>query len=387
MKGLRCWLLAFALGACHSRSESVLPPAAPAAPAGADTRAALPERQGRSLTIASWNLDWLNRRNQHGPVPRSDGDYERLQRYAQRLAADVVAVQEVDGQEALRRVFAEAEYDYHVTSQREVQRAGFVYRKGLSVERHPDLDALNVGGVRTGADLTVRVNGQSLRLLSVHLKSDCFAASLRSPKPACVKLQAQLPVLERWIDERAAAGEPFLVLGDFNRRLNAADEFYAELDDGSPPNADLTLLSDGHPSKCWAGKYPELIDHMLLSRDALPWLKPASFSQLEYEAADARFKPRLSDHCPISVVLIPGSAHVATASQQDSGSAAPAAAPPALPALPIKGNINARRQKLYHRPGCPSYASTRIDELEGERFFATEADAIAAGWVLAPGCR
>jgi endonuclease/exonuclease/phosphatase family metal-dependent hydrolase len=355
----------------------MLPPAAPAAASGASTAAA-PERQGRQrpLTIASWNLDWLHRENQRGPVQRDDADYARLRRYALRLAADVVAVQEVDGEEALRRVFDPAEYAYHVTSQRDVQRAGFAYRKGLDVELHPDLDALNVGGVRSGADLTLRVNGQSLRLLSVHLKSACFAAPLRSGKPACVKLAAQLPVLERWIDERALAGEPSLVLGDFNRRLNAADEFYAELDDGDPPNADLSLLSDGYPSKCWGGKYPQLIDHMLLSRDAAPWLKPGSFSQLDYEVADAPFQRRISDHCPISVVLIPGGA---------SDVQAPVSTLPIQ--LPIKGNINARREKLYHRPGCPSYASTRIDEQRGERYFADEAAAVAAGWVLAPGCR
>jgi endonuclease/exonuclease/phosphatase family metal-dependent hydrolase len=369
----------------------VLPQAAPASASGAHTAPAGPERQAppRAFTIASWNLDWLNRRNERGPVKRSDADYERLRRQAQRLGADVVAVQEVDGEEALRRVFAEAEYDYHVTSQREVQRAGFAYRKGLTVDLHPDLDALNVGGVRTGADLTVHLNGQSLRLLSVHLKSDCFSAPLRSAKAACVKLAAQLPVLERWVNDRASAGEPCLVLGDFNRRLKAGDEFYAELDDGSPPNADLTLLSDGYASKCWGGKYPELIDHMLLSRDAAPWLKPGSFSQLEYEPADAPFQQRLSDHCPISVVLLPSAANGAPALPPSAGGAAPTGAPTsaAPAALPIKGNINSRRQKLYHLPGCPSYASTRVDEQRGERLFATEAQAVAAGWALAPGCR
>jgi hypothetical protein len=45
--------------------------------------------------------------------------------------------------------------------------------------------------------------------------------------------------------------------------------------------------------------------------------------------------------------------------------AAPAAGG-ATPVLPIKGNIGARRQKLYHLPGCASYASTRIDVARGE---------------------
>jgi endonuclease/exonuclease/phosphatase family metal-dependent hydrolase len=348
-------------------------PPAPVASQAPEQRAA-----PRSVTIASWNLAWLNRRAQHGPVRRSLADYQRLQRYAQRLQADVIAVQEVDGEEALRQVFSPDEYEYHLAAQRDVQRVGFAYRKSLPVERHPDLTALDVGGLRVGADLTLHVNGKALRLLAVHLKSGCFAAPLSSRQAACVKLQAQLPVLERWIDDRARANEPFLVLGDFNRRLNAQDPFYTELDDGEPPNADLSLVAAGHASHCWSGKYPEFIDHMLLSRDAAAWLQPNSFVELAYDGADAAFRSKLSDHCPIEIVLTPG-AHAPLAPLPAPVAAAP---PP-----PIKGNINSRHQKLYHLPGCPSYAGTRIDESRGERLFATESEAIAAGWQRAPGCR
>ncbi|HEU4578355.1 MAG TPA: endonuclease/exonuclease/phosphatase family protein [Polyangiaceae bacterium] len=374
----RCILLALGLLQCRSASKPASLSASPALPAPVSAQAQLERAAApRSLTIASWNLDWLNRRAQRGPVRRGPADYQRLQRYAQRLRADVIAVQEVDGAEALQQVFAPDEYEYHVTSQRDVQRVGFAYRKGLLVERHPDLTALDVGGLRVGADLTVHVNGEALRLLAVHLKSGCFAAPLSSPRAACVKLQAQLPVLERWIDDRARAGEAFLVLGDFNRRLNARDPFYAELDDGEPPNADLSLLGEGHASRCWGGKYPEFIDHLLLSRDAAAWLQPNSFAELGYDDADAPFRSKLSDHCPIEVVLTPGV----------RAAPAPVPAPTAAAPPPIKGNINARHQKLYHLPGCPSYAETRIDESRGERLFATESEAIAAGWQRAAGCR
>lgn len=51
----------------------------------------------------------------------------------------------------------------------------------------------------------------------------------------------------------------------------------------------------------------------------------------------------------------------------------------------IKGNINDGR-KLYHLPECPSYKSTKIDESKGERWFATAAEAEAAGWRKAQNC-
>jgi endonuclease YncB( thermonuclease family) len=46
---------------------------------------------------------------------------------------------------------------------------------------------------------------------------------------------------------------------------------------------------------------------------------------------------------------------------------------------PIKGNISSRG-RIYHMPWSRSYARTRINEAAGERWFCTEAEAIAAGW-------
>ncbi len=352
-----------------------------------------------SLKVATWNLEWLYRTSGAGTVRRTDADYERLEAYANRLAADVIAVQEVDGEDALRRVFDDATYDYHVASQPGVQLTGFAYRSGLAVVEHPDYAELDVGGVRNGTELTVVVNGQPLRLLNVHLKSGCFDEPLSTPSNACTKLKAQLPILERWIDARAAANEPFLVLGDFNRRMRAGEAFYTELDDGQPANADLTLATEGRASRCWGGTYAQLVDHLVLSRDATPWMIEGSFAQLDYDAADAPFKATLSDHCAVSIMLRPGAlpprAEAVGSGGSPSGQDAPDGdvargdgAAPAQPEgpRPVKGNISSDGRRLYHLPSCPSYEQTRIDESVGERLFPSEADAVAAGWQKASNC-
>lgn len=48
----------------------------------------------------------------------------------------------------------------------------------------------------------------------------------------------------------------------------------------------------------------------------------------------------------------------------------------------IKGNIS-KNGKLYHLPGTRWYQATGINEEKGERWFCTEEEAIAAGWVKA----
>jgi len=47
---------------------------------------------------------------------------------------------------------------------------------------------------------------------------------------------------------------------------------------------------------------------------------------------------------------------------------------------PIKGNINAKGEKIYHAPWSKHYAATKIDTSKGERWFCSEAEAKAAGW-------
>lgn len=46
----------------------------------------------------------------------------------------------------------------------------------------------------------------------------------------------------------------------------------------------------------------------------------------------------------------------------------------------IKGNINAKGERIYHMPGQQAYSVTRINPAKGERWFCSEAEASAAGW-------
>ncbi len=55
-------------------------------------------------------------------------------------------------------------------------------------------------------------------------------------------------------------------------------------------------------------------------------------------------------------------------------------------ACTIKGNINSEGEKIYHVIGCQSYNKTIINEDAGERWFCSEAEALAAGWRKALNC-
>ncbi len=264
--------------------------------------------QSPPLKLATWNIEWLDAELNAGSVRRSQADYDRLARYVSRLDADVVALQEVDGPEAARRIFDPNEYSFFFEPGDNPQRVGFAVRRTVTVTDDPDFIELRVGnsGLRAGAVITVEVDGQPLRLMSVHLKSGCFSDPFSSTDDDCRTLIRQVPQLERWIDDQANGSVPFIIMGDFNRRLNLeGDDLWEEIDDGTPANADLVKSTEGRAPLCWNSRFSEYIDHHVLDRRAAAWLVEGSFEEMVFDAADAGFEDVLSDHCPLSVELSP----------------------------------------------------------------------------------
>jgi endonuclease/exonuclease/phosphatase family metal-dependent hydrolase len=264
-----------------------------------------------TVKLAAWNIEHLAEANSSGCRPRTDADYAALRAYVDGLAADVIAFQEVESAAAAQRVFDPAIYTVVIedrvgTNRRSecrgregltinAQRTGFAVRNSIPFERQPDFTDLQVGNpdLRSGVDLIIRPRGgEPIRVLSVHLKSGCSSGDRNE---ACAVLLQQVPVMERWIDQRAVEGVRFAVMGDFNRRLAMpGDAVWAEWDDASPPNADLALASGEQPAQC-NPRYRDFIDFIVLDRRAT-----SDFRGFEEKTFDGE---ALSDHCAVSARL------------------------------------------------------------------------------------
>lgn len=305
-----------------------------------------PEQSRPSLQLATWNLEWLVRLEDHPrllaqcdpkgqpnsdewrfpcdsehPLPpeRTQADITELARIAEGLRGAVVALQEVDGPEAAAQIFAPANWQLACFSKRKhPQKLGFAVPKGIAYECGSEVISLDIDGkTRAGVVITLWPNSaQSLHLLNVHLKSGCFAGPLYKKGP-CLALRSQVSRVEQWIDQQVALGHGFGVLGDFNRRLEkdaqysaGADEaaptsMFAAWHDQTPPGAALlratALLADMPCSP--ASPYTQgAIDNILVSA---PWA--AKFARHEarrisYSAEQAK-RYRLSDHCPLLLGL------------------------------------------------------------------------------------
>ncbi|CCQ75776.1 endonuclease/exonuclease/phosphatase family protein [Magnetospira sp. QH-2] len=259
--------------------------------------------------LATWNTQNLR-------ADRPDRkDIPALRAYAARLNADIVALQETDGPNSAALLFSPDVYDYHFSGRRHPQRTGFAIRKGVPWTPLPDLNFLNVdetgapGHVRHGAAIQVR----GLTLVSIHLKSGCWGGRLSRANRSCQILARQLRFLAAWTAAREGEGRPVVLLGDFNRRLNAPSGDGRAILTAAVPGLIFTTDQDrNQQSDCWshaprpARHYPAYIDHIVIGPLAAPRLKPGSFAQVLFDPGLAHKYPFLSDHCAIGIsVLVP----------------------------------------------------------------------------------
>ena len=274
----------------------------------------LPARAQQEIRLATWNIAWLTLKPAgHPDLPRdirarTPEDFRLLRGYAERLDADIVAIQEIDGEAAAARVFDPSRYVIHLTDETDTQRPGFAVRRTLRMIRNPDLAELDIRAgarrsLRRGADITVETpQGTRLRLLSVHLNAGCRDEPLlQSPPPDCEGIAQQARIIAGWVEARRREGIAFAVLGDFNRRISTRDDLLRIVEAGTP----LARPTAGFSSPCWSdarGGRP-FVSHILPGGPAAQWVVPESMNVLVYAERDRSYRERLSDHCPVSVRL------------------------------------------------------------------------------------
>lgn len=269
----------------------------------------LAEEIALDLRVGTWNLEHLDDSNGEGCVSRTNDDYDALAQRIEDLGVDVLAFQEVENLTAARRVFSE-KWNIEISNRPMVSgppcrenrnnrlghlATGIAVRDGLEYHRNPDLMDLDVDhpSRRWGTDITIIVDNEELRVLSVHLKSGCWSKhqdTNESAKTACSTLREQIAVLKEWITERQADRQAYVIVGDFNRRFTAPNDWAWELLTQKVPT--LALASNTKSSIC-NPKYPLFIDHIIFDSATNVTMVPGSFEEVGRVG-------KHPDHCAIS---------------------------------------------------------------------------------------
>jgi hypothetical protein len=264
----------------------------------------------------------------------------------------VIAFQEVKSREVVEQVLGRfaGEFEICVAPHNAFQTVAFAWEKAVSSEagrcipNHDLAIAENTEesdlshSVRPGLALELMINGAPVTFLNVHLKSGCanlitgggFAGrKLTDPDPACEILNRQVPVIEDWVEEVARHSPRFVLLGDFNRRIDEEEKAaIAAADvrtDGSDPVGPNTRDAWGRvkSSYFWqeiADGFPGLyqvplifiekgcgghrgLDHIVISEPIRKIQRLPLSSRMAPLVKNPRQSIKTSDHCPRTTVL------------------------------------------------------------------------------------
>lgn len=327
------------------------------------------------LKVLSWNLEWLSAPaelerlgfwseceargwpnaklrdelpfcdvyKRDGILNATEYEQKKLAALRARLAelaaggVDIFAVQETASPEALRAVLPAGYQVACFTTRVDAQNLGYAVREAAGLKTQcKEIAALSQEGnpavqrpVRRGLELNIAHRAEegapALSLLNVHLKSGCVQGRMDGTNGNCPTLQQQAPSIEAWIEEKAANGQPFAIVGDWNRDLDAeiAGNFPARGDGTDPtgPLANPTAVRNIWPEINDQNPLASSMDLAATDRSAAK-IKPTCHDVLDQLGVSLLLKAQLapeslqdnrvpatllsrpagaSDHCPLSV--------------------------------------------------------------------------------------
>ncbi len=323
-------------------------------------------QQPHPLKVITWNVAWLANEpldeaevakcNEESkisdmesrPTPecrkgrpfRKAGSYVLLAKHAKALDGDIIGLQEVEGLQAVERLFdgrlpsgvnpslaiAPDTYYLAVNPKGGWQRVGIAIKKSIlepgstpSAEPFTKLGEPLTRDKRSGLEVKmILADGKPLTVLVVHLKSRCTTDPLdSSTNPNCPELRKQAPILAGWIADKESARERYMIIGDFNRNLSEEPSNklhltgWLESGNGSlvipPIIAPTAKLS--HSSGCVDPQYDsDAIEHIVLGGGAEQGYVDGSVVSTPYidnqtgqpirDHSKTRF---LSDHCAVGI--------------------------------------------------------------------------------------
>jgi hypothetical protein len=273
----------------------------------------------------------------------------------QKKKVQIIAFQEVKSQEVVEYVLGKfgEQFSVCVAPHTTFQTVAFAWDKTISSGAYgctpnadlaiteqpkPDGDELYTRRVRPGLSLQLVINGSTVTFLNVHLKSGCAnlktsggfpGRKLTDPQPECVVLNRQIPILEDWIDHVAEESPRFILLGDFNRRIdeeakasvsetevraddsdpvgpNTKDELgrvksnylWQEIADGAPPMYQVPLTSTERGCTGFTG-----LDHIVIS-EPIKLVQPGALESDKIAVVKRKRQSiATSDHCPRITIL------------------------------------------------------------------------------------
>ena len=246
----------------------------------------------KALGLMTWNLETF---------PKAQQTPSAVAQIIKDRKPDLIAVQEISDAQAFEAL-PQALDDYAAIAANDPNnflRVGYLYKKASlslgEVQLLFEKDSYAFPRPVLKARVLVKGTSRDFVVLNVHLKAKLDSASQQRRRAACEKLEA-------WIagELQAGAETEFVVLGDFNDKLNDPAQYNVFLPWLNKATEYKFLTNDA----VLAGDhtyipFKSMIDHLLVTQDANRWVAPGTTEVLKLEQEIASYESLISDHRPV----------------------------------------------------------------------------------------
>lgn len=275
-----CAIVTLIIGGCHT------------SPSGSET----------SVTVGTFNIEWFGD-GLDDRKPRTDQECLLIADVISRTGADVLGLQEIENDNALRRILRYLnDYDGFVVDAGIKQNVAVIYRKNVAVERLADYRPLTTGreGMRPGLMVKCTRGSFDWVMMVVHLKSTSrYDSTNQMREESRVVRTKQVELLRQWSDSVVAAGneKDVMIVGDFNdfttRRQQATLTPLLE-------SSNMFFLT-GSLKSC-ANEQWTTIDQVVVSTSVQERMIKGTARMDDIRASlKGKIAEAVSDHCPVLV--------------------------------------------------------------------------------------
>jgi len=254
--------------------------------------------QEQQIRIGTFNIEWLGDGNAD-QIQRYENDYLAIAKIIETIDCDVLALQEIENEEALKKVMdkVKRKYRYFIdTTTNNVHKVAIIYDKNFNKidEQYIHFSSKEITFKRPALYLKLKKNHQEFEFISVHLKSSFKSKNEKTISPKKIR-EKQVNELLEWMKKHQK--NHAIVLGDFNEEYEKGTilkQFENEFNS--------TVISKNMIS-CANSKW-KMIDHIILPEHFRKTYKSERLQNFNHRIMFATTNaPKISDHCLLYYTL------------------------------------------------------------------------------------
>lgn len=266
-----------------------------------NSKAYSPQFSKDELVISTFNVEWLGD-GVNDRKDRTENDYKFIAKIISELNADIVALQEIENKDAIKRILKYLKnYKYIISDNKSAQNLAYLYNSKLKIINNYIYDKVDFAdrSTRPALVLVAKKNNFDFVISNVHFKSTSRYDNTKEKRERSISIRTQqAEKMSLFIDSILNSGKEkdVIIVGDFNdspiRKKDPSLISLINYNKGEFLTSEL---------KSCKNKSLYSIDHIFISNSVKNRFILSSERSYNFNLIyEKEITSNISDHCPVS---------------------------------------------------------------------------------------